>query len=165
MCPKLICWCSTWPTAGVCEEAIPQGHSEQPRLDAQLLPRLGVWTAGAAQSHQRTAVPCRSQWQHEWHQHPSRKGELRAGQKHTNVVFRFRHVYCPNSILSIPPCFHRTPWWWHWRASLLALCSTLWASAPPSSLCSPQASSALMLALPVTLLIGLSLKKSNVIFN
>ncbi len=78
-CPKLTCLCSTWPAAGVCEEAIPQGHSEQPRPDAQLLSRLAVWASGAAQSHQRTAVPCRSQRQHERHQHPPCKGELQAG--------------------------------------------------------------------------------------
>lgn len=71
MCPDSV--------AGVCEEALPQGHSEQPCLDAQLLSWLAVWTSGAAQSHQRTAVPCWSQRQHEWHQHPVCKGELRAG--------------------------------------------------------------------------------------
>lgn len=72
------------PAAGVCEEAAPQGHSEQPGLDAQLLSWLAVWTSGAAQSHQRATVPRRSQREHEWHQHPSRKGELQPGQKHTN---------------------------------------------------------------------------------
>lgn len=49
--------------------------------------------------------------------------------------------------LFILSCFNRKPWWLHWRVSPLAPSSTLWASAPPSSLCSPPASSALMLVL------------------
>lgn len=73
ICPNSINWVKMCEnlTAGVCEEAAPQGHSEQPCLDAQLLSWLAVWTLGAAQSHQRATVPCRSQRQHEWHQHPS----------------------------------------------------------------------------------------------
>lgn len=127
---NLTCWCSTWPAAGVFEEAVPQGHSQQPCLDAQLLSWLAVRTSGAAQSHQRAAVPCRSQWQHEWNQHPPCKGELQSGQKHKNrLAFRLRHYDWSGPILSVPFCFFRKPWWWHWRVSLLVPCWTLWVSA------------------------------------
>lgn len=55
-----LCSCRP-PAAGVCEEATPQGHSEQPRADAELLPQLGVRTFRASQSHQRAAVSGGSQ--------------------------------------------------------------------------------------------------------
>lgn len=77
------------------------------------------------------------------------KVRCRQDKKHTNEpeFYRFKHVYWSGHVLFILSCFHRKPWWLHWRVSLLAPSSTLWASAPPSSLCLPPASSALMLAL------------------
>ena len=132
-------------TAGVCEEAIPQGHPEQPRPDAQLLSRLVSWTSGAAQSHQRTALPRGSKWQHEWHQHQSCKGAMDKNN-HWTGVFRFRSCHPVYYFFFVFVFFHRKPWWWRWRVSPPAPCSTSSASAPPSSPCSPPASSALMLA-------------------
>ena len=59
---------------GVCEEEIPQGHSEQPGSDAELLSGPAVRAPGAPPSHQGAAVPRGPQRQHEWQQHPAHQG-------------------------------------------------------------------------------------------
>lgn len=92
--------CSCLPlAAGVCEEATPQGPSEQPRPDAELLSQPAVRTFRTSQSHQRAAVSGGSQRKHERHQDPECKGEARGLFWDIN-----------RAVSLIPPCFYRKPW-------------------------------------------------------
>lgn len=78
-----LCSCRP-PAAGVREEATAQGHSEQPRADAELLPQPAVRTFRASQSHQRAAVSGGSQRKHERHQDPKCKGGKQAHLQDTD---------------------------------------------------------------------------------
>lgn len=88
------------PAAGVCEEATPQGHSEQPRPDAELLSQPAARTVGDSQSRQRAAVSGGPQRKHERHQDPRREGETRGPP--------FRPF--GGSATLILPCSDRKPW-------------------------------------------------------
>lgn len=84
----LCFYCCPVTVGGVCEKAVPQGHSQQPSLDAQLLSQPAVWTSGTSQGHQRTAVPGGPQWQHEWHQDPERKGGIQDGGERKQIQYQ-----------------------------------------------------------------------------
>lgn len=145
MCPKLTCWCST-PQLEFVRKRYHKDILNSPVLMLNFCPDL---FREPLELHKATRellfLVDRSGSMSGTNISRVKVGWIKATTEQEFLDFGACIKKTPSCLLLFV-FFHRKPWWWPWRVSLPAPCSTSSASAPPSSLCSPPASSALMLA-------------------